>query len=620
MGWESIGETPDISAKTLLLRLGIPEEKINNLWSDGLQKLVEKARKSIQRALSPHISRIPDHGGHSVLRTRQTSYMTWATFEENKSTITPLFQKILDGVPKQKNYRYHWDDLRRIWNDSDHAKVYGRLPRKNYDTMKSEFSISTIYGIEPKKDAIENYFGIKFAETLGQNNRNNERQLQIGIEDEEKKKQERDRIANLPWDQKMEEKWYIVSKHWFWSAISDLRPLFQKYLDAILPAQKHLSWRDALDQAFKEYNKTSQKKLILLNGNYYKKYGRDIWRTHYHIGNWGAVQKLFFGTQDIQPAVKPVDSVSIVPTITPVHDSDHHIWAHEIPTAVANPIDPKTRAPQIEGKGESRKLLIQSIKASLEEDLRSALEKYAKWKTLTWRISDFVGFPSITDWFSIQIENHTHTIKIWEIQDPIQSKIWNAISTQGYISEITKKRVGWGQWSYVERGRKYKITEGKKVIYLCLPPALQTSREVTKTTSKKVDVTLEDPIEKMNHAKSHFQWNIDAYLAWYYENKIEKKHLFRREEFIFGKIANLVRWEFKDNKLEGSLSRSYSPSEKDIMTALHKKDAWDEFLQTIESVIFSVDAISWKSENIRIHDSYQGIEIKFTPYYVAINN
>ncbi len=52
------------------------------------------------------------------------------------------------------------------------------------------------------------------------------------------------------------------------------------------------------------------------------------------------------------------------------------------------------------------------------------------------------------------------------------------------------------------------------------------------------------------------------------------------------------------------------------MKALHKKNAWDEFLKTDSSSTIRIEAIAGQSENIRIYDKYQDISMMFIPYYV----
>ncbi len=129
--------------------------------------------------------------------------MTPETYQENKAIITPLLQNILDTIPKQRDYRNYWDKLRRHWNSSENAKIYGRIPQKNHDTPKTQFSILSIYQINIRKDEIEEYFGIRFPITTRQTERKNQKQ-------EEKKKrneeaiEKAEQINKLPWRDKME--------------------------------------------------------------------------------------------------------------------------------------------------------------------------------------------------------------------------------------------------------------------------------------------------------------------------------------------------------------------------------------------------------------------------------
>jgi len=57
--------------------------------------------------------------------------------------------------------------------------------------------------------------------------------------------------------------------------------LFQKALETITIEKRRFLWRDAMDNAFKQFNANNPRKLARQKGQFFGKYGRDIWRMDY---------------------------------------------------------------------------------------------------------------------------------------------------------------------------------------------------------------------------------------------------------------------------------------------------------------------------------------------------
>lgn len=596
--------------REILKHLWVTEVEINTLWDEDIARILGKVRKSTRRALSPNTKNpLPDHGWYIVVRRKETLYMTPETYQENKAIITPLLQNILDTIPKQRDYRNYWDKLRRHWNSSENAKIYGRIPQKNHDTPKTQFSILSIYQINIRKDEIEEYFGIRFPITTRQTERKNQKQ-------EEKKKrneeaiEKAEQINKLPWRDKMELHWYIGWKKWFKEHIDILKPLFQKALETITIEKRRFLWRDAMDNAFKQFNANNPRKLARQKGQFFGKYGRDIWRMDYWIGKWEDVQELFLSNPDI--------------TTTNSSDTKQQ---NLIEKAGEIPKNSNTLTGQVQWKSNTesnnlpnnsslnpKKILIESIKNTLEMDIRWALIKYIQWKSLSWQVSEFSGFPSVSDGFRISIDKNTYIINLPSISGT-QGKIWNTFSTRDFIYEITRKKPEWRTWQYTEKERKYKIVDNEgKIILLYLPPISQNIKNITSWTQKDTSSIL-DATRNIDEAKEKFHSEINKYLSWFYNNELKNPGI-KKEAFIFRHISAPIRWSFQHNSLQWSFTTRYEIRDAEIMKALHKKNAWDEFLKTDSSSTIRIEAIAGQSENIRIYDKYQDISMMFIPYYV----